>query len=70
MDGNYVIPDVPPGKYTLKVHYVSYSDAVQQDVVVKSGEVIKLDFELSGVEIELKGIQVVAVRRTNTEVSM
>lgn len=44
-EGNYTIENVPPGEYTLKVWNKKYK-AKGQEIVVKSGETLTVDFKL------------------------
>lgn len=44
-DGRYVIPNVPPGPYTLKV-WSEVGSAAPRAVVVPSGEIVECDFRL------------------------
>lgn len=44
-DGNYIIENVPPGEYTLKVWNEKYK-AKEKKIEIKTGETITIDFKL------------------------
>jgi hypothetical protein len=46
IDGIYFIEDLKPGSYNLKFSYIGYSDKVQNGIIVKPGEITKLDVVL------------------------
>jgi len=45
-NGNFVLPDVVPDRYEIKVSYIGYQDAFASNVVVTSGKEVVLDFKL------------------------
>lgn len=65
-DGNYSIA-VEPGTYEVKVSYISFADQVFKQVVVKAGEVTKLDATLEMATQEVAMVEVVATVRKNSE---
>jgi len=70
INGNYVIPDLKPGNYKLRISYVSYATRTIENVEVESGKETAVNIELEGNLVSLGDINVVAIRRTNTEISM
>ncbi|MCC7065905.1 MAG: carboxypeptidase-like regulatory domain-containing protein, partial [Planctomycetes bacterium] len=46
--GNFVLPDVPPGRYTLVFSKEGYVRQVATDVVVSSGQLTDVNIALSG----------------------
>jgi hypothetical protein len=56
--GIYVIPDVVPGRYELKISYVSYKDVVVSSVVVTSGKETILDIAM---EEDIKSLNEVVI---------
>jgi len=70
IDGNYKFNDLTPGKYTLVISYVSYSSQRIPNVLVEKGKVTTLNIELQNAALELKSVQVVGQRKTDTELSM
>jgi len=65
-DGNYSIT-LAPGTYTVQVSYISFATQMFPDVVVKAGEVTKLDAVLKMATQEVAMVEVVAEVRKNTE---
>ena len=45
-NGNFVLPDVAPDRYEIKVSYIGYKDVFTSNVVVTSGKEVVLDFKL------------------------
>jgi len=70
IDGNYKFKDLAPGKYTLLVSYVSYNNQRIQNVVVEAGKITTLNIEMDDAALQLKSVEVVSRRRTDTELSM
>lgn len=65
-DGNYVIPNVEAGSYTLAISFISY-DTQEFKIEVKAGEEIIQNVELSPATLELEGVQVVAKAKRESE---
>lgn len=70
IDGNFKLENLIPGKYTLVVSYVSYTTQRIPNVVVEKSKPLTLNVELEDAALQLKSVQVVAQRRTDTELSM
>jgi len=70
IDGNYSITSIPAGTYTVNVQYVSYSKQSIENVIIENNKTTRLDIEMVEAEIQLEGVQVVGVRRTNTDISI
>lgn len=70
IDGNFKLENLIPGKYTLVVSYVSYTTQRIPNVVVEKSKIGILNIELEDAALQLKSVQVVAQRRTDTELSM
>lgn len=70
VNGQFKLPNLKPGKYKLKVSYVSYTTRIIENVIVENGRTANIDVELTGNTVSLGDITVSAVRRTNTEISM
>ena len=56
--GIYVIPDVLPGRYELKISYVGYKDVFASSVVVTSGKETILDIAM---EEDIKSLNEVVI---------
>ncbi len=69
IDGNYTL-NVAPGKYSLVISYVSYTTQSIKNVVVQKGAPTILNINLEEAALVLESVQVVAQRRTDTELSM
>jgi hypothetical protein len=70
IDGNYKLKDLASGKYTLLISYVSYNPQRIQNVVVEAGKITTLNIEMDDAALQLKSVEVVSRRRTDTELSM
>ena len=57
LKGNYSIPDIPPGSYTIKVRYIGYKNH-DEIIVVQSDSVIELNCSLNPVALEGEMIEV------------
>ena len=51
--GNYVLPDMRPGKYTLVFSKEGYTQQVRADVVVAAGRMTEIDVSLEGAFTEM-----------------
>jgi hypothetical protein len=58
INGDFIIRNVPIGKYSVRASYVGYLSATKTDVVVNSVRPANLLFELSSTFIELNGVTV------------
>ncbi len=47
IDGNFTIPNLESGAYTLKISYISYTDQIIEDVVVEDGKLTMLKVNLN-----------------------
>jgi hypothetical protein len=62
LDGNFAIEEVPVGRYSLKVSFVGYTDAIISDILLGSGLEAVVMAELSE-KVDSLGEVVIAVRR-------
>ncbi|MCU7496268.1 MAG: TonB-dependent receptor [Ignavibacteria bacterium] len=58
LNGNYIIKNVKPGRYTIKASFVSYEPLVK-NVTVGEGKTVELDFTLKPSAFQIGGIEVV-----------
>ncbi len=65
-DGNYTIPKINPGRYTLLVSFISY-DSKEMPIEVKAGEEKVINVSLSPATIEVEGVRVVAKANRESE---
>jgi hypothetical protein len=70
VNGHFLLPNLKPGSYDLKISYVSYKPKVVENVKIQSGQSISIRIELESSLVALGDINVSAVRKTNTEISM
>jgi TonB-dependent receptor len=59
LNGNYSIPDVPTGSYTVRVSYIGYK-TLEVPIEVKKGERVKGDFKLEAVAVKGREVVVTA----------
>lgn len=69
-DGMYIIRNIPPGKYTIKITSIGLETQVHKDVLINSGEKKELSISMSAATTLLNEVTVVEQRRTNTEVAV
>jgi TonB-dependent receptor len=70
VDGNYLLNAIPAGTYTLTLRYISYQTLQLKDITIVAGVSKELNVEMDPAEVELTGVQIVATRRTNTDLAM
>lgn len=68
LDGKFSFA-VEPGNYALLVSFVGY-EPVERSVVVNAGANTRVDVELKSQMVEMKMVEVVSVRRTETEAAV
>ncbi len=69
-DGKFTL-QVPPGKYTLRISFISYETVYFRDVVLTAGKTIPFDnIRLKESLIQLSEVTVTAKAATNTETSV
>ena len=52
--GNYVFPQVPPGKYTVVFSKDGYTRALKAEVIVQAGQITEVDASLTGEFAEME----------------
>jgi len=57
-DGNFVIEDLPVGRYTINVSFVGYEDAIIPEIQVGSAKEVFVNVELSEMVHSLGGVEV------------
>jgi len=62
IDGNYVILNIPPGKYNLKAQYIGYQTVVVENISVSIDLTTTVDFKLNESAVELEEIVVQGVQ--------
>lgn len=61
-NGDYILPNVPIGRHTIKVSYIGYKESVMNNIVVDAGKEVILNIELEEVFTELSEVVVKARR--------
>jgi outer membrane receptor for ferrienterochelin and colicin len=69
-DGNYTLSNLEPGNYSIACSFVSFETQTVTDVVVETGNVTLLNFNLNETSIDLEEVKVVAKSRQNTEAAL
>ena len=62
LDGNFVILNIPPGKYRVLGRYIGYQPVVVSDVSISIDLTTKLDMELSESTVEVDAVVIEAKR--------
>lgn len=66
LDGNYRIANVPVGRYTLKVQYTGYLQALMPNIIVNSGKEMILNVELETSTVTTSEVVIVGQRKDGT----
>lgn len=74
-DGNYLIEDIKPGDYSVKISFLGYSDKIINGVQVKKGETKTLNTSLSLrsntlAEVVIEGEQVIDLESGKSEIKI
>lgn len=69
-DGNFLLPDLKPGTYSMSIKYISFRTIDQDNVVVAPGKKTILTIEMSEANLDLEGVVVVAQAKRNTDLAM
>ena len=70
INGHFILPNLKPGIYNLKVSYISYTSKVIEKVKVEAGKSTSINVTLEGSVVSLGDITVTAIRKKDTEISM
>ena len=62
LDGEYIILNVPPGKYTLRFMMIGYTTVNVEEVVVAMDQTTTIDQEMSSEVLGMQEVQVTATR--------
>lgn len=69
-DGHFLIDNIKPGTYNIKISYISYNPIVFEGVVVAANKRLQLNAEMEEATISLGDITVTATRRKGSDVSI
>ncbi|RZK33776.1 MAG: TonB-dependent receptor, partial [Pedobacter sp.] len=62
VNGYFIIDNIPVGKVTLLVNYIGYNSS-EYTVNIEDGKTTNVDFKISGLNNDMKGITVNGIRR-------
>ncbi|WP_192823142.1 TonB-dependent receptor [Rufibacter sp. LB8] len=70
IDGSYSLK-LQPGIYKITVSYVSYKQAVYDNIKIEAGKTTTMDFEIEETaSTNLNAVTIVGTRQTNTDISL
>jgi len=69
-DGHFLIDNIKPGTYNVKVSYISYNPVLFEKVVVAANKRTQLNVDMDEATISLGDITVTASRRKGSDVSI
>jgi len=62
-NGTYTIPNLPPGRYTIRVSFIGYARERVEDLLLPAGKTVSMNFSLRPSGVQLNPISVTASRR-------
>ncbi|MBR8538157.1 TonB-dependent receptor [Carboxylicivirga sediminis] len=65
--GDYTMPPLEPGTYTIRCQYISYEPQIKEGIVIKAGEETTLNFLMGESELDLAEVKVVAKANRESE---
>lgn len=65
--GDYTMPPLEPGTYTIRCQYISYEAQVKEGVVITEGEETVLNFLMGESEMDLAEVKIVAKANRESE---
>ena len=66
-DGNFLISNIKPGKYTIKASFISYRTDSIRNINVEAGKPTVLNISLTSADIKLQEVEVVAKMNRESE---
>ncbi|MFO7447913.1 MAG: TonB-dependent receptor [Ignavibacteriaceae bacterium] len=57
-EGNFIIANIPPGTYSVKISYIGYESKIKTDIVVRPDRITFLNEELKPSGLELESVEV------------
>lgn len=70
LDGHFSIPNLKPGKYKVQISFISYNPVIYDNVTVEANKTTLLNTPMDEVSVTLQNVEVVAVRKSGSEISM
>ncbi len=65
--GEYTMPPLEAGSYTIRVQYISYDPQVFNNIVIKAGEETTLNVQLNSATMDIEEVAVVAKANRESE---
>ncbi|WP_289053703.1 TonB-dependent receptor domain-containing protein [Carboxylicivirga marina] len=65
--GDYIMPPLEEGTYTIRCQYISYEAQVKEDIIINDGEETTLNFLMGESELDLAEVKVVAKANRESE---
>lgn len=65
--GDFELPPLEPGTYTVRCQYISYEPQVIENVVIKADEATVLDFKLKSAEMDLGEVTIIVKANRESE---
>ncbi len=62
-DGNYLIVQIPPGKYNIRCQFIGYTPVVVEDVTVTSNRISFVNFEMTPKTLDMEEVVVTAQKK-------
>ncbi|RKD92175.1 TonB-dependent receptor [Mangrovibacterium diazotrophicum] len=66
-DGNYELPNIDPGTYTVRCSFISYETKLTENIVIKAGQPTELNVQLGESTVEIGDVKVVAKANRESE---
>ena len=58
-NGNYIISNIPPGKYKISANTVGFYKIISKEIIISSGSIININFILASKPIQGSGTYVI-----------
>ena len=69
-EGHFLISDIKPGQYKIKVTLMSYKTSIFENIKIESNKTFFLNATIEDATSEIKEVTVSGVRQTNSEISV
>jgi TonB-dependent receptor len=70
LDGNYTLNNIKPGTYKVQISFISYKSVIIDAVRVEADKTTLLNADLEEVSVTLQNVEVIAVKKNGSEISM
>jgi len=70
LDGKFTIKNIKPGTYILDISFISYKPITIDRIKVQANKETPLNIEIQEEAISLGGVEVVGVKRTDTDIAL